>query len=231
MWLIHSISKMSQKQRLVHSRSINFISALESVGEGGVELSGRCTSRLPSRTWSASSANGGATEQASTRVFPLYGVPDFLPSSQLPVATGKFIPTRKHHVLIPRQLLRIQELHIHGCRRETRPCTSKRASRATCRRCNGTWPSQFDLRLIVFITCISQAQPATETPPWAGQATLSSPPVNPQGVERDPTIKRSRKGQGAPDSSPPLSSKSDVSSETFTYTSDPAVTHELVNSP
>ncbi|PIL24975.1 transcription factor [Ganoderma sinense ZZ0214-1] len=76
---------------------------------------------------------------------------------------------------------------------------------------------------------VATAQPATETPPWAGQATLSSPPVNPQGVERDPTTKRSRKGQGAPDSSPPLSSKSDASSETFTYTSDPAITHELVN--
>lgn len=69
----------------------------------------------------------------------------------------------------------------------------------------------------------------TETAPWADQATLSSPPVNPQGVERDPTIKRSRKGQEAPDSSPSLSSKSDASSETFTYTSDPAITHELVN--
>ena len=90
--------------------------------------------------------------------------------------------------------------------------------------------SQFILRLMVLTTCLSQAQPATETPPWAGQATLSSPPVNPQSVERDPTTKRSRKAQGAPDSSPPLSSKSDASSETFTYTSDPAITHELVNS-
>ncbi|KAM5534191.1 hypothetical protein V8D89_012098, partial [Ganoderma adspersum] len=73
------------------------------------------------------------------------------------------------------------------------------------------------------------AQPATETPPWAGQATLSSLPVNPQGVERDPTIKCSRNAQGAPDSSPLLSSKSSASSETFTYTSDPTITHELVN--
>ncbi|TBU43512.1 hypothetical protein BD309DRAFT_864118 [Dichomitus squalens] len=76
----------------------------------------------------------------------------------------------------------------------------------------------------------ADAHPAAETPPWAGQATLSSPPVNPQGgVERDPTTKRSRKGPGAPDTSPPLASKGAASPEVFTQTPDPAITHELVN--
>ena len=95
--------------------------------------------RLPRHATRAIRANGGATERVSTRVLPLNGVPDFLSFPQLPAATGRFLPLRKHHILILPQLLRVQNLYIHGCRREARPCTSKRASRATGQCCNGTW--------------------------------------------------------------------------------------------
>ncbi|KAI0731167.1 hypothetical protein C8Q76DRAFT_612938 [Earliella scabrosa] len=74
---------------------------------------------------------------------------------------------------------------------------------------------------------VASAQPANEPPPWAGQATLASPPGGPpSGIERDPTTKRSRKGPGAPDTSPPLASKV---TESGSKLLDPADTHELVN--
>ena len=89
-------------------------------------------------------------------------------------------------------------------------------------------PHLTSLLVLIDITR-SQAQPANEPPPWAGQATLASPPGGPpSGIERDPTTKRSRKGPGAPDTSPPLASKV---TESGSKLLDPADTHELVNSP
>ncbi|RPD64404.1 hypothetical protein L226DRAFT_460309 [Lentinus tigrinus ALCF2SS1-7] len=74
------------------------------------------------------------------------------------------------------------------------------------------------------------AIPATEAPPWAGQATLATPSVPQQStVERDPSTKRSRKGPGAPDSSPPMGSTGSASPEAAAPPLDPALAHELVN--
>ncbi|KAI0741923.1 hypothetical protein C8Q80DRAFT_1110511 [Daedaleopsis nitida] len=74
------------------------------------------------------------------------------------------------------------------------------------------------------------AHPANEPPPWAGHATLANPPVGPpSSIERDPTTKRSRRGSGAPDTSPPLVSKLDSLTEAGRQLLDPADAHELVN--
>ncbi|RDX54253.1 hypothetical protein OH76DRAFT_1398573 [Lentinus brumalis] len=68
---------------------------------------------------------------------------------------------------------------------------------------------------------------AAEAPPWAGQATLATPTVPQQtAADRDPSTKRSRKGPGAPDSSPPMGS---ASPEAAAPPLDPAMAHELVN--
>ena len=94
--------------------------------------------KLPRHATRAIRANEGAMEQVSMAVLPVYGMLDFLSFPQLPAATGMFLLLPRHHMLIPIQFLRVQNLHIHGCRRQARPCTSKRASRATGQCCDGT---------------------------------------------------------------------------------------------
>ncbi|KAI0352304.1 hypothetical protein OH77DRAFT_1485643, partial [Trametes cingulata] len=78
---------------------------------------------------------------------------------------------------------------------------------------------------------IATVSPTSEPPPWAGQATAAGPPGGPQnGIERDPTTKRSRRGQPGGPSSPPSSSKADGLPDGYNSTLlDPATTHELVN--
>ncbi|KAI0641962.1 hypothetical protein C8Q79DRAFT_918638 [Trametes meyenii] len=73
--------------------------------------------------------------------------------------------------------------------------------------------------------------PTVESPPWAAQATAASPPVGPQnGVERDPTTKRSRRAQSGGAPSPPSATKADTAPTNAMASSlDPATTHELVN--
>ncbi|KAH9847276.1 hypothetical protein C2E23DRAFT_521339, partial [Lenzites betulinus] len=78
---------------------------------------------------------------------------------------------------------------------------------------------------------ITTISPASEPLPWAEQATADAPPSAPQnGIERDPTSKRSRRGQPGGGSSPPSGSKTECSPERGNSALlDPATTHELVN--
>ncbi|KAH9847279.1 hypothetical protein C2E23DRAFT_863425 [Lenzites betulinus] len=78
---------------------------------------------------------------------------------------------------------------------------------------------------------IATISPASEPLPWAEQATADAPPSAPQnGIERDPTSKRSRRGQPGGGSSPPSGSKTECSPERGNSALlDPATTHELVN--
>ena len=134
--------------------------------------------------------------------------------------------------LTPVQLLRVQELHLHRCRRPTRACTTQQRKRRACSpsECHGNGSPT--LSRAFPLTEHSQAIPAAEAPPWAGQATLANPTVPQQSTaERDPSTKRSRKGPGAPDSSPPMGSAGSASPEVGAPPLDPALAHELVNSP
>ncbi|KAJ8495229.1 hypothetical protein ONZ51_g1801 [Trametes cubensis] len=78
---------------------------------------------------------------------------------------------------------------------------------------------------------IATVSPTSEPPPWAGQATAAGPPGGPQnGIERDPTTKRSRRGQPGGSTSPSAAPKVDGLTDGHASTLlDPATTHELVN--
>ncbi|OSD03104.1 hypothetical protein PYCCODRAFT_1410100 [Trametes coccinea BRFM310] len=79
---------------------------------------------------------------------------------------------------------------------------------------------------------ITTVSPTSEPPPWAGQATAAAPSISvgaQNGIERDPTSKRSRRGQPGSSASPTSASKSDGIPESYASSLlDPATTHELV---
>ncbi|OJT01895.1 hypothetical protein TRAPUB_7672 [Trametes pubescens] len=75
---------------------------------------------------------------------------------------------------------------------------------------------------------VATVSPTGEAPPWAGHATAAAPPSTPQnGIERDPTIKRSRRGLPGDAPSPTQTSTSPDDFDSTVL--DPATTHELVN--
>ncbi|KAI8996568.1 hypothetical protein BD414DRAFT_455429 [Trametes punicea] len=78
---------------------------------------------------------------------------------------------------------------------------------------------------------IATVSSTIEPPSWAGQATAAAPPGGPQdGIERDPTSKRSRRGQSGSSSSPPSAANVDGIPDGYSSSLlDPATTHELVN--
>ncbi|KAH9846042.1 hypothetical protein C2E23DRAFT_908072 [Lenzites betulinus] len=127
-----------------------------------------------------------------------------LPQEQTPVRRNR--PLRQ-------LLLRIEELHVHRCGRT--PCAS----------------SQKPQSRTPYYGPITTISPASEPLPWAEQATADAPPSAPQnGIERNPTSKRSRRGQPGGGSSPPSGSKTECSPERGNSALlDPATTHELVN--